>query len=179
MLLGILIFIGCAVAPFAMIALHELGHFLAGMAAGIPASQMKIRLWTFPQHVALRDGDEWLSPRSYQRYASRSWALLSSHGGMLAYVSGGLVVETVIFGIFVWICHIQSVPRFWQIPLTSVLVFLPISYLFVDLLETKRVQHPCGDFSALWGISRWFAVIITSLVVTTHLGLLLYVLQKA
>ena len=38
---------------FTLIAVHEAGHYLAGLTAGIPASVMKIRLLTFPQHVAL------------------------------------------------------------------------------------------------------------------------------
>jgi hypothetical protein len=42
---------------FALIAVHETGHYIAGLTAGIPATAMKIRLLTFPQHVALRDGD--------------------------------------------------------------------------------------------------------------------------
>ena len=42
---------------FTLIAVHEAGHYLAGLTAGIPAAAMRIRLPTFPQHVALRDGD--------------------------------------------------------------------------------------------------------------------------
>lgn len=54
---------------FTMIAIHETGHYLAGLTAGIPASVMKIRLFTFPQHVALRDGDLWVSPvANIERY---------------------------------------------------------------------------------------------------------------
>lgn len=67
----LLIFLANATCIFVLIAVHEAGHFLAGLAGGIPVSQMRIRLLTFPQHVALRDGDEWVSPvRDLERYVA-------------------------------------------------------------------------------------------------------------
>ena len=54
MAVGLAIFLGCVAAIFGIIAVHECGHYLAGAAAGIPWNSMKIRLFTFPQHVALK-----------------------------------------------------------------------------------------------------------------------------
>jgi len=47
---------------FVLIAVHEVGHYLAGLTAGIPARDMRVVLLAFPQHVALRDGELWVSP---------------------------------------------------------------------------------------------------------------------
>ena len=179
MLLGISIFLGCAAAVFAMIALHECGHFFAGMAAGIPADQMKIRLLVFPQHVALRDGEDWLSPTDYHRYVSRSQAILKDRKGLIAYVSGGLLVETTTFIGFVWMCRALDMPYLWQVPLTIALASLPMTYLVADILASGRARHPCGDFSGLWKISRPSAALVTAVVIISHAGLLWYVLQNA
>src|SRR5947207_2910887 len=53
----VVIFLANAACIFVLIAVHEAGHFLAGWVGGIPVGEM--RLLTFPQHVALRDGEEW------------------------------------------------------------------------------------------------------------------------
>ena len=42
-------FVLIPIAVFALIAIHEMGHYAAGLTAGIPAKVMKIRLLTFPQ----------------------------------------------------------------------------------------------------------------------------------
>jgi hypothetical protein len=56
----LLIFLGYAALVFGLIAVHETGHYLAGIWAGIPAREMRLVLFTFPQHVAIRDGEQWL-----------------------------------------------------------------------------------------------------------------------
>jgi len=43
-------------AYFAIVTVHEVGHYLAGLLIGIPRRDLRIRLLCFPQHVALRDG---------------------------------------------------------------------------------------------------------------------------
>ncbi len=65
-----------------LIAVHETGHYLAGLAAGIPARDMRIRLLRFPQHVELRDGGEWVSPvADIQRYIDLVWRHLKTAPG--------------------------------------------------------------------------------------------------
>jgi hypothetical protein len=66
----VLIFLANVACIFVLIAVHETGHFLAGWAGGIPFGEMRIRLLTFPQHVALRDGEEWVTPFDLERYVA-------------------------------------------------------------------------------------------------------------
>ena len=177
---GIAIFIACSVAIFVMIALHECGHFMAGLVAGIPADQMKIRLTTFPQHVAIRDGDQWLNPvRDSQRYIARSMTMIKNRKGAIAYVSGGLLVQTAVFVAFVLVCRSVSAHHLWVTPATCALVALPLLYLLADLFATKQANHPCGDFSGLWKISPLASVLVTSIVVGSHVGFLFYALNSA
>jgi len=178
MTLGIAIFISCAAAVFAKIALHECGHFLAGLIAGVPAGEMRIRLLVFPQHVALRDGQDWLSPHD-QRYVPRSLAMIKGRKGMIGYVSGGLLVETVVFFAFVWIGGSIGIERLWLLPLTIALASQPALYLIVDVLASVRAKRALGDFSALWLLSPVSAVCITLFVVISHAGIFVYVLQNA
>lgn len=49
-----LILLACSGAVFAMIVIYEYGYFFAGViAGGLPASEMKVQLGCYPQHVAL------------------------------------------------------------------------------------------------------------------------------
>ncbi len=56
-----------AACAFVLIVVHESGHYLAGLVGGIPARDMRIRLFCFPQHVVLRSADQWVSPVSLAR----------------------------------------------------------------------------------------------------------------
>jgi hypothetical protein len=68
----LLVFLLILVLVFVLIAVHEAGHYLAGLMGGIPARDMRLVLFAFPQHVALRDGQEWVSPvRDIHRYLQR------------------------------------------------------------------------------------------------------------
>jgi hypothetical protein len=173
MLLGFAIFAGSLAAVFGVIALHECGHFLAGIAAGIPAAQMKIRLFTFPQHVALRDGATWLSPvRDYHRYAERSLMLTKGKRGGIAYVAGGLVAQTIVVVLFVLVWRALGFSQLWLFPLTLALVAVPPLYFFADLVFTRIARRPCGDFSVLWQLSPVASVIVTGITIAGHLAVL-------
>ena len=85
-----------------LIAVHESGHYLAGWMEGIPASDMKLVLLAFPQHVAVRDGDEWVSPvADIGRYIAVTERHLQSRGAAFRWVAGGMVLE-LIFTVAVW-----------------------------------------------------------------------------
>jgi hypothetical protein len=43
-------------AYFAIVTVHEVGCYLAGLVIGVPRRDVRIRLLCFPQYVALRDG---------------------------------------------------------------------------------------------------------------------------
>lgn len=57
------------VAYLIIVYVHEWGHYAVGRwVVGIPASEIKIVMSDFPQHVALRDGNEWLGTDQQERY---------------------------------------------------------------------------------------------------------------
>jgi hypothetical protein len=54
----LLVFLLILALVFVLIVVHESGHYLAGLMGGIPARDMLLILWAFPQHVAVLDGQE-------------------------------------------------------------------------------------------------------------------------
>ncbi|MES2692073.1 MAG: hypothetical protein V4773_01280 [Verrucomicrobiota bacterium] len=180
MLIGISIFFACLAAIFGVIAVHECGHYLAGAAGGIPWSAMKIRLFTFPQHVALKSEGRWLHPsRDYERYVAASMSLLKDRTRAGFYVSGGLLSQTLAFVGLVFALAGAGIPRFWVTPIVCALVSVPCLYLGFDLLFTRLAGRPCGDFSFLWKISPVASFALTSFVLGFHGGVLVYLLKCA
>jgi hypothetical protein len=180
MIIGISIFFACVASIFAIIAVHECGHYLAGAAGGIPRSSMKIRLFTFPQHVALRSEGRWLHPnRDYERYVAASMSLLQGPARAGFYVSGGLLIQTLAFVGLVFGLLSTGIPRYWITPIACALVCMPFIYLCFDLLVTRFARKPCGDFSFLWMISPAASIALTTFVMGVHGGVLIYLLKRA
>jgi hypothetical protein len=161
---------------FVLIAVHETGHYLAGLTGGIPATAMKVRLLTFPQHVALRDGDRWASPvKDIGRYVEVSRRYLSTRAAAFRWVAGGLVVETtftVLLCVLAMQLGWQSV-AFWAAVL-SLATYL-INVLLMDVPWALIHHHACGDTSGLWEIARLPALVVTTLMVAIRLLLVGYV----
>jgi hypothetical protein len=93
---GFIIFFVCLIAIFLIIIIHECGHFLGGYFSGIPADQMKICLWTFPQYVALKDGESWIRPKDRERFVSISMKFLKTKNKAIVFIASGLVIQTIV-----------------------------------------------------------------------------------
>lgn len=87
-----------AACAFVLIIVHESGHYLAGLVGGIPARDMRMRLFCFPQHVVLRSADHWVSGENIDEYVDVVWRYLKTTARVYLYVSGGLLFETVFTG---------------------------------------------------------------------------------
>jgi hypothetical protein len=162
----ILIFLVVIALGFTFIAVHESGHYLAGLTAGIPAKVMRIRLFTFPQHVALRDGDEWLSPvANIERYIDVSRRYLCTRAAAFRWVAGGMVVGTV-FTVLVYSAAFifgSTLLALWVATL-SLAMYL-VNVLVMDLPWALLRGHPCGDTSGMWMIAKVPAVLLAIVLV--------------
>ena len=145
-----------------LVAIHEVGHYLAGLTAGIPASDMRIILLAFPQHVVLRDGTEWVSPiRDIVRYVEVSRRYFATRWAAFRYVAGGIAVETV-FTVAVCLIAIQvgwQAIAFWVASM-SLGMYL-VNLLLLDLPWAVVHRRSVGDTSGLWEIAPLPAVILT------------------
>lgn len=174
MLLAVLIFTGCLLAVFGIISVHEWGHYLAGLAGGIPRHAMRVRLFVFPQHVALKSGAQWLHPQfDYAQYATAAMAFLRDQPRAVLYVAGGLVLQTVGFAGFVAGGVAAGIPRLWLIPVACAMASVFVLYLIGDLLFTCFTRRPCGDFSFLWKISPVNCLFVTIVTLAVHVTVLL------
>ena len=155
-----LIFLANAICIFVLIAVHETGHFLAGWAGGIPLGAMRIRLLTFPQHVVLRDGEEWVAPFDLERYLAVMQRHLGSGARLFLYTAGGLLLETF----FTVVASALTKEVGWSgvalmIAAQSLGMYL-IAVLLWDLPMALRRGYPWGDVSGLWFIAKGPTVVL-------------------
>ena len=147
----------CLACVFVLVAIHETGHYLAGWAGGIPAREMRIRLLTFPQHVALFVNGAWVSPVSpddFEKYLAKMQTDLPTPARLFLYTAGGFFMETLVaVGI---VCVALALGYRWPAPVVAVCSsWLLVSYvLLMDLPHTMKTGVPCGDLSGLWKIAR-------------------------
>jgi hypothetical protein len=135
------------IAYMAIVAVHECGHYFAGLAIGVPRRNMRIRLPTFPQHVALRDGDEWVSPVETERYIRLAEPLMPTTATARLFVAGGFILETT--ALVLWAAF--RLP-FYRVTCTLAL-WMTLIYLFFDVALYLRTRRAGMDFSAMWSIS--------------------------
>lgn len=154
-----------SVAYFAIVAVHECGHYFAGLAIGVPRRNMRIRLLTFPQHVALRDGDEWVSPVQTDRYIRLAEPLMPTTATALLFVAGGFILETAT--LLLWAAF--RLP-FYRV--TCTLAFwMTVIYFAFDVFVYLKTRRAGMDFSAMCSISPVFGCLIVAAV----LGIQFYI----
>lgn len=161
---------------FVLIVVHEAGHYLAGLTAGIPAKAMRVRLLTFPQHVALWDGQRWVSPvKEIAHYIEVSRRHLATRAAAFRWVAGGLLAETA-FTALLCVAAMQLDWRtvaFWA-AVISLGMYL-INVLLMDVPWALMRRHAFGDTSGLWEIARLPALVVTLLMLAVRVLLLWYV----
>lgn len=163
------------VLVFLLIAIHETGHFLAGMLGGIPARDMKLVLLAFPQHVALRDGDEWVSPvRDITRYVEITRRYVATRGAAFRWVAGGMVLELAFVTVVWLLCRLTGYPAlaFWSACI-SLGMYL-INVCLMDLPWALRYRCAAGDTSGLWQIAPLPAMFFSLAMLASRLLLVAY-----
>lgn len=160
---------------FVLIAVHESGHYLAGWAGGIPARDMRIRLLSFPQHVDLRDGDEWVSPvLDLPRFVGIQKRQFTTLIRVYLFVSGGLITETV-FAVVVVVAFIESGWRSLAFFVAFSTFCLNARYLVLDAPSAIVRRKAFGDFSGLWTMAWVPTVLLVVGLLTIRVLLLWYV----
>ena len=172
-----LLIVGLVVA---LIAVHETGHYLAGLMGGIPAREMKLVLLAFPQHVAVRDGDEWVSPvKDISRYIAVTQRHLDSRWAAFRWVAGGMVLE-LAFATAVWgVALASGYPRVaFTIGCVSLGMYA-INVGFMDLPWAWKYRCAAGDTSGLWQIAPVAALIFSALMVASRVLLVVLSAEPA
>src|SRR5262245_57715764 len=120
---------------------------------------MRLVLVTFPQHVAIRDGDLWLSPvREIERYIEVTKRHLRSRTAAFGWVAGGMTLE-LAFTAALWAGAMwagYSGVAFWAAAIS--LGMYAINVCLMDLPWALRHRCAAGDTSGLWQIAPLPAV---------------------
>lgn len=157
-----LFYAGCV---FLLIVVHECGHYLAGLAGGIPASEMRIRLFVFPQHVVLRYGERWVSPADYDPFVETVWRHLATTPRVYLFVAGGLLLET-LFTIIVTVLLVQFGWPKMAVAVVGLSLVLLVPWLVLEPIMVWRTGHAWGDFSGMWFLAKLpTAILVLALLV--------------
>lgn len=148
--LGILLFYGGSV--LVPIAVHEFGHYMAGLVGGIPRRDMRVRLLAFPQHVVLRDGARWVSPAQIDRYVELTWQYLKTRPRVYLYVAGGILLETAFSTAAGYSLLLSGRPKL-ALAFVGMTLFLLLPWIVVDAVSVARGRVN-GDLSGLWQLAR-------------------------
>ncbi|EMA35457.1 hypothetical protein [Halobiforma nitratireducens] len=167
--------IASALVVLGVIFVHECGHYAAGRwVVGVPASDIRIVMGDVPQHVALRDGDEWISPEQFDRYEKRYREYDPDYRHLELYVGAGELVQTVgvvsVAAVLLW-------AGFDGAAASVIVISLLMTgfYLVFDVVTTVYSGHPAGDYSALWMASPPAAVAVLAGFLLPHVGLYLWI----
>jgi hypothetical protein len=169
----VLLFFLILALVFVLIVVHESGHYFAGLVGGIPARNMRLVLFAFPQHVAVRDGDEWVSPvRDIDRYIEVTRRHLSSRAAAFRWVAGGMTLE-LAFTTGLWGAAMGAGYRGAAFCTAGVsLAMYAFNVGLMDLPLALRYRCAAGDTSGLWQIAPVPAVLFSAVMVASRVLLL-------
>jgi hypothetical protein len=142
---------------------------------GIPAREMRLVLFAFPQHVAVQDGSDWVSPvRDIRRYVEVTRRHLRSRGAAFSWVAGGMVLE-LAFTTALWGAALAAGYRgvaFWVACVS--LGMYAINVGLMDLPWALRNRCAVGDTSGLWQIAPLPAAVFSALMVASRVLLVVF-----
>jgi hypothetical protein len=174
------LFIGlrCFVVIVLLVVIHEFGHYAAGVYVGIPADSMRIRIFTYPPHVEMKDAGAWVAPWDQPKFGMVAHRYIRSRGAAILCISAGLLLQTFVFAAFVATLVAMGKRRSYLLPITVSVLAWPVWYLCLDWTLTLMHRMPAGDYSSLWNISPLASALVTAFVIMAHVGLVLYVRSK-
>ncbi|HJQ78396.1 MAG TPA: hypothetical protein VJ828_00500 [Lacipirellulaceae bacterium] len=115
---------------------------------------MRIRLFTFPQHVALRDGERWVSPADLDSYLVVMRRHLPNTLQLYLYTAGGMLLETAFTTIVCVVALLLGAPKLVLI-LAGLSLWLWVVYIVaMDVPMAIRRRYPWGDISGMWWLAK-------------------------
>jgi hypothetical protein len=138
------------VVIWGVILVHELGHYYAGRRiVGIPGDEIKLVAPYFPRYVALRDGEEWVSPSELDRYRSVYERHDPDREHEQRFAAGGELVQAAVVAPVGVAASLFVSPDIGVTILTASLLVFAV-YAGIDTVATLYRGRPSGDYSLLW-----------------------------
>lgn len=153
-----------------LFAVHESGHYVAGLLLGIPRDRMQLYLLDMPPRVEFSEGEDVASLLRSEDRPNRS---LSVSNQRFLVVAGGHSAELVIALVLTGAMTIAGLE--W-IAARFVLLsaFLAGSYLLVAILTWLLFDEAFGDPAQLWETSKLGAIVFYPLFLGLLAGLTWY-----
>lgn len=161
-----------------LVVVHEFGHYAAGVYAGVPAEAMRIRIFTYPPHVEMKDGEQWLAPWDQPKFGEVAHHYIKTRSGAILCISAGLLLQTFVFAGLIAILVAMGKRRSFLLPIAVSVLAWPVWYLCLDSTLTLLHRMPSGDYSSLYTISPLAAILLTVFVIATHVGIVLFVRRR-
>ena len=156
-------------ATFGVVLVHEMGHYaFAVLFARLPPKAVKIVVTSWPPYVALRDGQNWLSPDD-QRYQTVFRSISPSMSMARWFIASGYVAQ--ILGVLGWVLISRAVGGWMAAMDQTVVMTSGVITLIVSLLELSNLVFTgrvSGDLSALWSAGRIPAGLLIAWVTFGH-----------
>jgi hypothetical protein len=133
---------------------------------------MRIRLLTFPQHVALRDGERWVAPMELESYLAVMQRRLHTTPRLYLYTAGGMLLETAFTVTVSVSLLLEGLPRLVLV-IAGLSLWLSVVYtVLMDVPMAIRRGYPWGDLSGLWWLAKGPTLILGVGMLLIRVGLL-------
>ena len=150
---------GLFLAFVGVVFVHELGHYYTARSiVDIPAEEVRLVLTSVPMYVALRDGEEWYSPISFDAYLSAYETHDPEQEHFERFAVAGELFQT---GTVVPVALGIAVAGFPETGRALVVVSLLTIAVYVgyDAGMSLYAGGPRGDYSALWQ-TKWYLPLV-------------------
>ncbi len=117
---------------------------------GVPGDCIRVELAGNPPHVALRDGDVWLSPMD-ESYADVFQRYRGGLAAAWAYIAGGSVGESVFAATLIVGFTFTGADEV-AVVLAWATAALFVAYLTADLVASLIRKAVSGDWSAMYAV---------------------------
>ena len=168
MLSTILVIAAVGVVLLGLLLVHELGHYVAGALAGIPATDRRIVLLAVPPHVALSDGQDWVSPFQNDRFSTVYGRYDPERRYGRLFTASGLFAQTGVAILTAGILGVTGIAPDVSRLIVSVSFGFVVCYLGWDVLATGWRGRPFGDNTHLWRLSPPYAIGTLATVLASH-----------
>ena len=171
-------FLGTLAGVWAVIWLHEFGHYLTGRRiVNIDAENIRLVDPYFPRYVALRDSatEEWVEPTSFQRYRTvyEQYDPNGEHAERFA--AGGELIQALVVVPLALLAGL-FVSQMTGVALVAISLLVTIVYATLDAAATLSRDELSGDYSLLWHSAPRLPILILVGFVSLHLAVLFFLL---
>lgn len=156
---------------------HEYGHYSAGRFAGIPKNKLKVIMKAFPPHVAIKNGEKYISPSQYTEYVNE-YTKYDPKGKYATFFTGGGFLSETLFIITATLFLVYFFDHNIAFILIAAALIFDFYYLLTSIIIIRTKRVPWGDWAGLWKITRLGTVVFFIVHFSIRIFLFVYLLPN-